>query len=226
MSAHPTCRGGVTSQLFRTREPAAGLLVTIDGPNGSGKTSIAREIAQVLGASGQLVLSTQQPSSSPVGTMARTSEATLTGRALACLVAADRHHQLATEILPALRRGAIVVCDRYVESSLVLQRIDGVEPDFILSTNSGIERPDLRVRLLASEQALAGRLAKRELSPERRFEGMAGGPARELELYAEADKFLSEEHELPSLSLDTTSSVPVDQANFVIKQIRQRLKGS
>ena len=50
--------------------------------------------------------------------------------ALACLVAGDRHHHLATEIRPpSCQAGAIVISDRYLPSSLVLQRMDGVDQD-------------------------------------------------------------------------------------------------
>ncbi len=49
--------------------------------------------------------------------------------ALACLVAGDRHHHLASEVLPVLRAGKVVICDRYLPSSLVLQCIDGIDQD-------------------------------------------------------------------------------------------------
>ena len=224
MSAHTSRGGGVTLSLFATSGPAEGLFVTIDGPNGSGKTSIACEIEHLLSAAGHLVHSARQPSPSPIGALARDSEATVSGRALACLIAADRHQQMTTEVLPALHRGAVVVCDRYVESSLVLQRIDGVETEFILAANSGIRRPDLRVRLEAGEQILAARLAERPLRPERRFEAMSDSSAQELELYAAADALITERYAVPSLVLDTTSSSPREQASLVVDQIVQQLE--
>lgn len=214
----------MTSALFTAAPTTEGLFVTIDGPNGSGKTSIAQAITRALAAANRPAHGTCQPSSSPIGTLARTSEATIRGRALACLVAADRHQQVANEILPALQGGAVVVCDRYVESSLVLQRIDGVETDFILAVNSGIRRPDLRVRLIADEHVLAGRLAMRRVSPERRFEAMENGSARELALYATADTLLTERYEMPSITLDTTSTDAGELASAVVGRIMQRLE--
>jgi dTMP kinase len=214
----------VSLPLFASSGSVGGLLVTVDGPNGSGKTSIAAELGKALMAARQRVHETQEPSSSPLGALARASEATVKGQALACLVAADRHHQLATEIVPALRSGAVVVCDRYLESSLVLQRIDGVEVEFILAANSGIQRPDLRVRLIASESVLQDRLAARLAGPERRFERMAGGSRRELELYAEADALLTERFELPSVLLDTTSSVPAAHAASIMRHVQHRFE--
>jgi dTMP kinase len=182
---------------------ARGRFVTIDGPNGSGKTSLAAAVAARLGAAGQAVHPTRQPSPTPLGDTVRAAEREVKGRALACLVAGDRHHQADAEIIPKLTDGAIVLCDRYIDSSLVLQRLDGVEIDYILAINAGIPRPGLRIRLLAEPRTLAERLAQRPPAPERRFERSAG-PERELELYAEADELLTEREQLPATVFDTT----------------------
>ncbi|MEU6071861.1 hypothetical protein ABZ864_47440 [Streptomyces sp. NPDC047082] len=61
--------------------------------------------------------------------------------AMACLVAADRYHHLAQEIRPALQRGNVVLCDRYIASSLVLQVIDGLP---VTRCGSSIGTPDCR----------------------------------------------------------------------------------
>jgi dTMP kinase len=185
--------------------PAGGLLVTIDGPNGAGKTSLAAAIAEQLVAVGESVHLTRQPSPSPLGDTIRAAEREVRGRALACLVAGDRHNQAETEILPKLAEGAIVLCDRYVESSLVLQQLDGVEVDYILAINAGIPRPGLRIRLLAEAPVIRGRLAQRNQPPERRFERTAGAE-RELELYAVADELLTVREALGATVFDTTAT--------------------
>jgi dTMP kinase len=213
----------MTQALFDDAPTAPGLFVTIDGPNASGKTSIAAAVAESLKTS-LTVHSTRQPSPTDLGDLVRRSEARLRGPALACLVAADRHHQLGSEIGPALASGAIVICDRYIESSLVLQRIDGVETEFIVAINRGIRRPDIRVRLLADEQILAARLAERIADPNRRLERSGGGPARELSLYAEADAVLERHYALPSLVLDTTHGEPHEHAVPVVQMINHRLQ--
>jgi dTMP kinase len=180
-----------------------GLFVTIDGPNGSGKTSLVAAVAAQLEAAGDAVHRTKQPSPTPLGDAVRAAERDVRGRALACLVAGDRQHQADTEIIPMLMNGATVLCDRYVESSLVLQRLDGVDIDYILAINAGIPRPALRIRLLAQPKVLAERLARRPTTPGRRFERTAG-PERELQLYAEADELLTEREALPATVFDTT----------------------
>ena len=185
--------------------PTAGQLITIDGPNGSGKTSLAAALAAHLRAAGWEVHSTHQPSPSHLGEEIRAAEATVGGRALACLVAGDRHHQAATEIAPRLAEGITVICDRYIESSLVLQRLDGVESEYILAINAGILRPTTRVRLLAESELLAARLAERPPDPGRRFERTASAE-RELELYAQADELLTSHELLPATVIDTSST--------------------
>ena len=89
-----------------------GLLVTLDGPGGTGKTTATAAAAAVLRRRGRPVHATGEPSAGPVGTLARSLVNQVTGHALACLVAADRYHHLATDIRPGLAAGHIVVCDR------------------------------------------------------------------------------------------------------------------
>jgi dTMP kinase len=181
------------------------MLVTIEGPNGAGKTSLAAAVAAQLEAAGEAVHRTRQPSPTPLGDTVRAAERRVTGRALACLVAGDRHYQSEVEIIPKLGAGITVLCDRYIESSLVLQRFDGVELDYILAINNGIPRPGLRIQLSATPEVLTERLARRTIAPERRFERCIG-PDRELELYADADELLTEREQLPASVFDTTST--------------------
>jgi dTMP kinase len=191
--------------LFAHDEVRPGMLVTIDGPNASGKTSLSAALCEELRGAGAAVHLTRQPSPTPLGDYVRSSEPGVRGRALACLVAADRHRQCEEEIAPHLASGEIVLCDRYLESSLVLQRLDGVEQEFILAINAGIPRPDLRLQLRASEDVLSERLASRAPDSDRRLE-RGGGPARELQLYDEADRYLADIHDLPATVFDTSAT--------------------
>ena len=56
----------------------------------------------------------------------------------ACVAAADRYYHIEKIIAPALNNRKIVLCDRYVDSSLVLQRIDNVDMDFIWAINKNV----------------------------------------------------------------------------------------
>ncbi|MGH3871828.1 MAG: dTMP kinase [Pseudonocardiaceae bacterium] len=102
-----------------------GLLVTLDGPSGVGKTTVSGLVGDRLAAAGVPVVLTATPSSSSLGELARHGTHQFFGVALTCLVAADRYHHDQTTVREALQRGAVVVCDRYVPSSLVLDRVDG-----------------------------------------------------------------------------------------------------
>ena len=79
-----------------------------------------------------------------------------------------------------------MICDRYLPSSLVLQRLDGVDPEFIQTINAGITLPDLAVILTAEAPLISSRLRTR--GAHHRFEHDAGVVAvqRELDLYEEA----------------------------------------
>jgi dTMP kinase len=195
----------MSGALFADITTAPGLLVTVDGPNGSGKSTLIDAVLGQLDA-GPPVHRTRQPSPTPLGQLIRAGEQKYRGRALACLIAGDRLHQLSTEILPRLHAGAIVLCDRYIESSLVLQRLDDVPTDEILALNHGILRPDVRIRLLAEPEILASRLAARPADPSRRFERLPDASERELELYADADRLLASEHQLPATVYDTSTT--------------------
>ncbi len=72
------------------------------------------------------------------------------GYALACLVAVGRYHHLDSEIRPERAAGHIVICDRYLTSTLVLQARDGVPLTCLLAVNDRIDLPDLAVTLSAA----------------------------------------------------------------------------
>lgn len=138
-----------------------GHLITIDGPNGSGKSTLALTLAALLKASGISILTTKEPTNSPLGEFLRSGEQILRGKALACLAAADRHFHIETEVLPAMRHGVTVISDRYIESSLALQGLDGVPYDFTWELNSGIPRPDLSIFLSTPSALLDERMRGR-----------------------------------------------------------------
>lgn len=172
-----------------TTTPVAGLLVTLDGPGGAGKTTTARHLVDRLTRHGHRVHPTTQPTGGELGQIARQRVDTYRGHALACLVAADRYHHLATEIRPHKAARRIVVCDRYVAASLVLQRMDGVPLDFIEAVNAPADVPDLSVILTVDPTVAAKRIDRR--GTRHRFETGAESAARESELYAEATRTLT-----------------------------------
>jgi dTMP kinase len=138
-----------------------GALVTIDGPGGSGKTAAVTALAGELRNRGRLVHVTAEPSAGPIGTLTRAMVNEISGHALACLVAADRYHHLDAEIRPRRAAGHLVICDRYLASTLVLQARDGLAPSWLLALNAGIDLPDLAVILSAGPAIISARLDQR-----------------------------------------------------------------
>jgi len=103
-----------------------GLLIAFEGGEGSGKTTQARLIAIWLRELGYDVETTHEPGATKIGMRLRallldTAHAGLSPRAEALMYAADRAEHVASVIAPALERGAIVITDRYVDSSLAYQ---------------------------------------------------------------------------------------------------------
>jgi dTMP kinase len=125
----------------------AGMFVTIDGQSGVGKTTVTALLGKRLEARGHSVVLTTTPSPSPIGNMARRGTFQYRGWELTLLVAADRHHHERTVIRPAVADGAVVVCDRYVASSLVLDPLDGVELDRVWTIYRNLPIPDLTIIL-------------------------------------------------------------------------------
>ncbi|MGP3956633.1 dTMP kinase [Nonomuraea sp. 3N208] len=126
------------------------------------------------------------------------------GLSLACLVAADRFHHLAEEIQPALARGGLVLCDRYVPSSYVLQVLDGVPLEYVRHLYAPAQRLDLAVILTAAPHVLEARL--RERGTHSRFEH-DGSSDPEVRLYDELASVLAEDG-FPTFRLDTGEFSP------------------
>src|SRR5919106_6957001 len=100
------------------------MFITFEGVDGSGKTTQARLLADSLRAEGRDVVDTREPGGTPLGERVR--ELVLTGEYIApwaetALFAAARAQLVAEVIRPSLARGADVVCDRYLDSSLAYQ---------------------------------------------------------------------------------------------------------
>ncbi|WP_248959966.1 dTMP kinase [Sphaerisporangium perillae] len=135
-------------------EQSRGLFVAFEGGEGSGKTTQSRLIAIWLRDQGFDVVQTREPGSTKVGMRLRailldSAHQGLSARSETLLYAADRAEHVEKVIRPALYRGAMVVCDRYVDSSLAYQGAGReLEPQDVAKVNSwatGGLVPDLTV---------------------------------------------------------------------------------
>jgi dTMP kinase len=156
--------GSLRGRPLSRPEPAArhGVFVVFEGGEGSGKSTQADLLASALSAAGRDVVVTREPGATNIGERIRSllldrrvssglAGVVLTPRAEALLYAADRAHHVATVVRPALERGAVVISDRYSDSSLAYQgagRILPVEEVSWLSSwaTAGL-RPDLVILL-------------------------------------------------------------------------------
>lgn len=103
-----------------------GLFVVFEGGDGAGKTTQARLLAEWVAAQGREVVLTREPGEGPVGEKIRAilldpATGDLSPRAEALLYSADRAHHVDATIKPALERGAVVISDRYIDSTLAYQ---------------------------------------------------------------------------------------------------------
>lgn len=201
-------------------ERLPGILITIDGPGGVGKSTVAQLVAKALDNRGVPVHSTVEPTCTPLGEHIRAGTETYRGMALACLVAGDRHHHLAAEIRPTLRAGKVVVCDRYLPSSLVLQRLDGLELDTIWQLNAGAYVPDVAVLLNAEHSMIAERLRAR--GAHSRFERQSGSSRAESDLYHQAAAHLRSVG-WPVMALDCTNRRPETIAMTIVTPVLHTL---
>lgn len=144
------------------KEKLDGYFIAVDGPNGVGKSTLIEAIKNKLEALGIDVYITREPTDTGLGNFLREFAEKHSGISLACLVAADRYEHMTNEIIPALEDGKMVISDRYILSSLILQEMDGVSTTFVLTANAEIIKPDLQLAVFADEKVLQKRLSERD----------------------------------------------------------------
>jgi dTMP kinase len=156
----------------------AGRFITLEGGEGVGKSTQARALAAALGARGHDVLLTREPGGSDGAEAIR---ALLLGGAVdrwspaseALLFAAARADHVERTIRPALAAGRLVLCDRFVDSTLAYQGaaggIDGAALRRLHEIGSGGLMPDRTLVLLLSPEEGAARAALRDRNAGDRF---------------------------------------------------------
>lgn len=144
-----------------------GLFLTFEGGDGSGKSTQSALLAEWLAGQGRTVVHSREPGGTDFGHEVRElvlhRRGHIAPRAEALLYAADRAHNIATVVRPALERGDIVIQDRYLDSSVAYQgagRVLGPAEvrDLSLWATEGL-LPDLTVLLDLDETAGQARLA-------------------------------------------------------------------
>ncbi len=178
----------------------SGLFITLEGGEGSGKTTVLKEIARQLQDQGYDVVTTREPGGIRIAEQIREvilhpDHQEMDERTEALLYAAARRQHLIEKILPALASGKVVLCDRFIDSSLAYQgyargigieevwemnafALDGHMPDLTLYLDLSPEE-GLR-RIYANERREINRLDLEDLTFHRRVQE---GYERVMELF-------------------------------------------
>ena len=118
-----------------------GYFITFEGGEGTGKTTIINYISKYLNDKGYSVVTTREPGGIDIAEQIRNiildvKNTKMDYRTEALLYAASRTQHLAEKVIPALKEGKVVLCDRYLDSSLVYQGIArGLGIDNVLKVN-------------------------------------------------------------------------------------------
>ncbi len=141
------------------------MFVTVEGPEGSGKSTMLRGLAQALQRQGRQVTLTREPGSGDAGAKIRSillDGGGLESWAEVFLFLADRTQHVATVVRPALSRGHIVLCDRFADSTVVYQGhargLDVVRLRELNTLATGGLRPDRTLLLDVPAEVGLGRL--------------------------------------------------------------------
>ena len=99
------------------------MFITLEGPEGSGKTTVSKRIIEILKERGYDVIYTREPGGSEIAESIRNiildkKNVLMDSKTEVLLFAASRRQHLVERVIPALKEGKIVICDRFLDSSL------------------------------------------------------------------------------------------------------------
>jgi dTMP kinase len=142
-----------------------GIFIVIEGLDGSGKTTQAKLLARKLEKTRKVLL-TAEPSCGKIGSFIREDclyeEKRLPTEAEALLFAADRIEHMYTEVKPALDDGKLVICDRYIYSSLSYQGSAGLSLEWIKTINARAMQPDFSLFIDVPTERVIERLQRKK----------------------------------------------------------------
>ncbi len=137
------------------------LFITLEGPEGSGKTSAINKVKEILQSQGHEIVMTREPGGTSISEQIREvilnkENTSMDPRTEALLYAASRRQHLVEKIWPSVKEGKIVICDRYLDSSLAYQGF---------ARNLGIE-DILKINMYATENTFPDLTLLFDLDPE------------------------------------------------------------
>ncbi len=151
------------------------MFITLEGPEGSGKTTAVEAAVKALQDKGYQIVRTREPGGTPISEEIRNvildkKNTAMDPRTEALLYAASRRQHLVEKVWPALKEGKIVICDRYLDSSLAYQGgARGLGVDNVLNIN-----------LFATENTWPDLTLLFDIKPEEGLKRIASNSSREV----------------------------------------------
>ncbi|MCL5411009.1 MAG: dTMP kinase [Patescibacteria group bacterium] len=139
-----------------------GLFIAFEGLDGSGSSTQVGLLAKNLRNVGKTVFTTKEPTNNIIGGLIRgvlTKHWTIPAEGFQLLYAADRSHHLASEIIPALEKGNIIISDRYAFSSIAFGSI-GVDVGWLKEINKHFILPDITFFIKVPPKVCIDRIGK------------------------------------------------------------------
>ena len=148
-----------------------GYFITLEGPDGSGKSTVAKALFEKLQADGYEVVHTREPGGIEISEAIRNiildpKNTMMDAKTEALLYAASRRQHLIERVFPAVEQGKVVICERFIDSSLAYQGFGRqIGMDEVLGINlfaTENKYPDMTIYLDIDEQAGLDRLKNRK----------------------------------------------------------------
>ena len=172
----PLWVSGPVATVVRVKQTTRGALIVFEGGDGAGKSTQVAALTRALPESGATVTCTREPGGTPLAESVRSlvldpAHAPVDAETEALLFASARADHVARLIRPALQRGEVVVCDRFVDSSVAYQGAGrGLGVERVLQLNEWALRglvPDLTVVLDVDQDTAEARRGLRGLAADR-----------------------------------------------------------
>ena len=205
------------------------LFITLEGPEGSGKTSAIKIVKEQLEKEGHQIIMTREPGGTPISEQIRNvildkSNTAMDYRTEALLYAASRRQHLVEKVWPNVKEGKIVICDRYLDSSLAYQGY---------ARELGVE-DILNVNMYATEGTFPDLTLLFDLEPEvglARINANSDREVNRLDLeklsfhHRVRNGYLELAKRFPDRYVVIDASLPLEEvASHALKAIKERLK--
>ncbi len=149
-----------------SRDKGRGVFICIEGIDGSGKTTAARRVVKALMEKGYDAVYTAEPSKGVFGNIVKKSILQGTKRfpkvLEAVIFAVDRVDHIENEIRPQLNAGRIVVCDRYLYSSIAYQGTSRRMLEWVREINKHAIKPDLAIYIDVPPEVMVDRIKRKK----------------------------------------------------------------